>query len=157
PGRQELVRGEQFAPEVRGNEEQAHQDPSDDVAEHELQERHVAGIRHGRYADEGQRARLGGDDGEADGPPGDRSAGEKVIAGRLLKARELGSKHRDGQQVAADHEVVNPGEDHDRERTSRSNAEAAKDAKRDRLSQRPSRPLRSTAGVSYSNTLLAAG
>src|SRR5438552_1577204 len=39
------------------------------------------------------------------------------------------------------------------ERTSRFDLEAARGARKDRLSQRPSRPLRST-GVSYSDTLL---
>ena len=109
---QQLVRREQIAAEVGGDEQQADDDAADDVAERELQKRHVAGVRGGGNADEGQRARLGGDDREADGPPGHAAVGQEVVARRLLEPREPGSEGGDGGEVAADDEVVSPGERH---------------------------------------------
>src|SRR6185503_7989661 len=54
----------------------------------------------------------GGDDGETDRPPGDRLAGEEVVARGLLEAGEVGTEGRDREQVAADHQIVDPGQHH---------------------------------------------
>ena len=78
----------QLAAEVRRNEQDAHENASGDVAERELEKGEVASVCAGGDADEAQRARFSGDDGEADAPPRDRPAGEEVIASCALEARE---------------------------------------------------------------------
>ena len=70
----------QLAAEIRRQEQHAHQEAADHVAQRQLQERHVRCIGAGRHADEAQRAGLGGDDGEADRPPRHRTAGQEVVA-----------------------------------------------------------------------------
>ena len=60
--------------------------------------------------DEGQCARLGGHDGEANRPPRHRSAGQKVVAGHPLISRKPRSEHRDRHHVR----------EHDRDSQSRS-------------------------------------
>ena len=103
---QQLVRREQIAAEVGRDEQQADEDAADDVADRELQERHVAGVGLRRNADERQRAGFGGDDREADRPPRHAAIGQEIIARGLLVAREPRPEGRDGEQVDADDEVV---------------------------------------------------
>ena len=102
----------QLAAEIRRQEQHAHQEAADHVAQRQLQERHVRCIGAGRHADEAQRAGLGGDDGEADRPPRHRTAGQEVVAGGLLEPREPRTEGGDGEQVGGNDCVVDPGEDH---------------------------------------------
>ena len=112
PPLQQLVRREEVAAKICRNEEKADDDAADDVAQRELQERHVAGIGGSRDADERQRAGFGRDNREADGPPGHAAVGQKIVARRVLKAGEPGSEGGDGGQVAANHQIVRPRELH---------------------------------------------
>ena len=114
---QQLVRRQQFAAEIRGNEQRADDDAADDVAHHQLQERHVAGVGLRGHADERERARFGGDDGAADRPAGHGAIGQEVVARRLLEAREPRAEQRDGDQVAGDDGVVDGGQSHERARS----------------------------------------
>jgi len=87
-------------------------DRDDDVADRQLQERHVARVRRRGHADERERARFGRDNREADRPPRRRSIRQKVVARRLLELREPGTEERDGDEVTEDDGVVEGPEDH---------------------------------------------
>ena len=78
----ELVGGEHLALKVVGQEDQRDDDAAEHVADDDLQEAEVAGERDAGDADDGEGAGLGRDDGERDGPPGDRLVGEEVAAQR---------------------------------------------------------------------------
>ncbi len=112
PALQQLVGRVELAAEVRGNEEDAHQQPSGDVADGDLEKGHVSRVRAGGDADEAERAGLGRDDGEADRPPGHRPSRQEVVAGGFLEAREPGSEGDDREQVGGDDRIVEPVEDH---------------------------------------------
>ena len=86
--------------------------PADDVAERELEEREVAGVRRRRHTDERQRARLGRDDREADRPPGRGPVRQEIVARRLLEPREPRAEERDRDEVRRDDEVVGGRQDH---------------------------------------------
>src|SRR5262249_10222187 len=79
----ELVGGWQPTLEVAGQEECGHHDTADHVADDDLKKTEVAGEGDARDADDGERAGLGRDDGEGDGPPGDAAVGKKVALERL--------------------------------------------------------------------------
>ena len=81
---EELVGRVDLALEVVRDEDDGQEDAGDDVADDHLEEGDVAAVGHGRHADDGQGAGLGGDDGQADAPPGDVLAAEEVIAGVVL-------------------------------------------------------------------------
>ena len=79
---------------------------SHDVSERQLQERQVPAEGVSRNADQRHRARLGRDDGGAEGPPRHLMVSEKVVADRRLAAREARSQRDDGGQIdTKDHEV----------------------------------------------------
>ena len=77
---QQLVGRVDLAAEVGGDEEDGDEQPPDDVADHELEERPVAAVGGAGGADEGERARLGGDDAGGDGPPRHAARGQEVVA-----------------------------------------------------------------------------
>jgi hypothetical protein len=79
----ELVGGEHLAMKVARQEEHRYDDAADHVAEDHLKEAEVSGEGHARDADDGERAGLGGDDRERDGPPGHAAVGEEVALERL--------------------------------------------------------------------------
>jgi hypothetical protein len=84
----ELVRGEQFAAEVLREQQEADDDASDQVSEDDLEEAEVVVVGEAGDADDGERAGLGGDDGERDRPPGNVAVGEEVVAQRAMALAE---------------------------------------------------------------------
>ena len=77
------------SPVVVAREEHARDDDaSEDVAGGDLQESEIAEVGEPGDRDEGERARLGGDDGEHHRPPRDRAVGDEVVGGVLLAAAE---------------------------------------------------------------------
>ena len=100
----------EIAAEVGRDEERAHDHPADDVAERQLQERHVAGIGRGGNADERERARLGGDDRAAHRPPRHGMAAQEVVAGGVLEASEPRPERGDGGEVGGDDGIVERSE-----------------------------------------------
>ena len=85
---QQLVGGQQVALEVGGDEDQADDDPGDDVAEDHLEIRQRAallgvgerGVGQGGDANQRERARLGRDNRQADDDPGGAPVAEEVVA-----------------------------------------------------------------------------
>jgi len=79
------------------------------LAEDELEEAEVAGEGDAWDGDDGERAGLGRDDGEHDGPPGHGAVGEEVLAergfGSALLA-ELQAEARDGDEIDDDQAEV---------------------------------------------------
>jgi hypothetical protein len=84
----ELVRGEQFAAEVLREQQEADDDASDQVSEDDLEEAEIVVVGEAGDADDGERAGLGGDDGERDRPPGNVAVGEEVVAQRAMALAE---------------------------------------------------------------------
>ena len=81
---------------------EADDDAAYDVAHDDLKEREVRVVGEARDADDGQRAGLGGDDGERDRPPRDVAVGKKVIPQRALLLAEAQPEQRDADQVERD-------------------------------------------------------
>src|SRR5439155_1054001 len=75
-------------------------------AENDLDERHVPAVSHCRDADDGEGARLRGDDGEADAPPGRVFAAKEVVAGVALVFAEPHAKSDDAAQIAQDDQPI---------------------------------------------------
>ena len=111
---EQLVRGVDLAAEVGGDEEGGDQEPPDDVADHELQERPVAAVGRAGRADEGERARLGGHDAGGDGPPRHAARGQEVVAHGLAAAAQPGAEGGDGHHVGHQHDQGGEGKLHAR-------------------------------------------
>src|ERR1041385_4053356 len=95
-----------------GNEDPRYYEPSDHVSENNLQERQVAPIGHARNTDDGQCARLRGDDREHDRPPGNVTVGEKIIFEGALFLAELQSERGDAREIKDNDEQVQPVKAH---------------------------------------------
>jgi hypothetical protein len=100
PALQQLVGRVDLAPEVGGDEERRDEQPSDDVADDELQERPVAAVGGSGRADERERARLGGDDAGGDGPPGHAARGQEVVAHGAAAPPQPGAEGGDADDVS---------------------------------------------------------
>ena len=85
-------------------------DAGDDVADDHLDEHEVAAIGQARHADDGERAGLSRDDGEADAPPWDVFAAEEIIARGALVFAKPDAERDDAQQVEDDDQPVRDGE-----------------------------------------------
>ena len=81
-------------------------DARDDVADDHLNEHDVGAVGDGGDADDGECARLGGDDGDADAPPRDVAAAEEVVAGVALVFAEPDAEANDTGEVGDDDEPV---------------------------------------------------
>jgi len=92
PDFDELVGREHFAPEILGQKEERNHDARQQVPQDHLQEAEVAGEGQARGADDGQRAGLGGYDGERDGPPRSGPAAEEVLLQALLAPAKMGAE-----------------------------------------------------------------
>ena len=93
---QDLVRGVELAAEVGGQQQRA--EISSRPRRSRAAELQEASSRP-RYAipghaDEGERARLGGDDAGGDRPPGDGASGQKVVLDGALPAAEPRCRRR---------------------------------------------------------------
>ena len=96
---EQLVRGIDFAFEIVGHEDDGQKDAGNDVADDHLEEGDVAAVGHGGDTDDGQGAGLGGDDGQANPPPGDALAAEKVVAGIALVLPKPHPKADDAKDI----------------------------------------------------------
>ena len=79
------VRGDEVALEIPRQERERDDDAAEDVAGRDLEKREVAEVGEAGDADEGEGARLRGDDRDEDGPPGDGVVGDEVVAGVALR------------------------------------------------------------------------
>src|SRR5580692_75716 len=75
----DFVCGEQFTAKIAGQKNDADHDPAQKVAENDLEESPVSGVREAGHADDGQGTGFRGYDGEGDRPPGDFPVREKVV------------------------------------------------------------------------------
>src|SRR5262249_21175257 len=112
PFLEELVGREDLPAEVGGKEDGGDQQPSEHVAEHELQERPVAAVGVAGRADERQGARLRGHDAGGDRPPGDGAPGEEVVLHRAAPPPEPGAEGSDARDVGDEHDRRRGGELH---------------------------------------------
>ena len=110
---QQLVGREDLAAEVGGDEEDGDEQPPDDVAEHELEERPIPAVGGAGRADERERARLGGDDAGGDGPPGHAARGQEVVAHGAAPAAQPGAERGDGHDVSDEDDQRRQGQLHD--------------------------------------------
>src|SRR5664279_4864976 len=81
---EKLIGRVDLALEIVRDEDDGQNNAGNDIANDHLEEYDVAAVSHGRHPDDGQGAGFGGDDGQADAPPGDVLAAEKVVAGIVL-------------------------------------------------------------------------
>jgi hypothetical protein len=79
-----------------------HDDPADDVADDQLEEREVPEIGDPGNADEREGAGFGGNDRKQDGPPGDGLAGDEIVASVLLAASEPDADRGRRRQIGDD-------------------------------------------------------
>ena len=87
PPFEQRVGGDELALEVAGEERVRDDDASEDVSGRDLEKREVAQIGQAGNADERERARLGGNDRDEDGPPRDR-----VVWQRSSRARRVATR-----------------------------------------------------------------
>ena len=99
---EQLVGRVDLALEVVGDQDDGQDDAGDDVADDHLDEGDVAAVGHRGHADDGQRAGFGGDDGQADAPPGDVLAAEEVVAGVVLVFAEPQPERDNAEQIDED-------------------------------------------------------
>ena len=103
---EQLIRRIDFALQVMRHHHDREQDAGDDVPDDDLEEGHVSAVGHGGHADDGERARLGGDDGEANAPPRNVFAAEEIVAGVALVFAEPDAEPDDAQQIGEDDQPV---------------------------------------------------
>ena len=82
------------------------------VAHHYLQESQIADVSDPRNADNGQRAGLGRDDRQRNGPPRYIAIRQKVIAQRALALAKAQAEQRDARQVKRDDRQVDLVQSH---------------------------------------------
>src|SRR5581483_993570 len=93
----ELVCREEVASEILRHKDDADHYAGDQVSKNELQKAEIAIIGESGNADHGQRARLGGDNRERNGPPGDIAIGEEIAFQRAIGRTEMNPKQRDAK------------------------------------------------------------
>ena len=103
---EELVGRVDLALEVVGDQDDGQDDAGDDVADDHLDEGDVAAVGHGGHADDGQGAGFGGDDGQADAPPGDVLAAEEVVARVVLVFAEPQPERDDAEHIEQDDDPI---------------------------------------------------
>src|SRR5207245_3259726 len=111
---QQLVRREHLALEIGRDEQPADDEPRHDVAEDDLEISQTAAllgpricrIRERRHANQRQRARFGGDDGEADDAPGGLTIAEKIVLDRRMRSAEAAAKGSDPDKVEREDCVI---------------------------------------------------
>ena len=108
PLAQKLVGGRHRPSEVARQKQARHDDAADDVANRDLQEdeRAVLDVDDDRNADDRQRARLGCDDREADGPPRQVAPSQEVVGRRGLLAAGEHPERGDADEVGTDYDEV---------------------------------------------------
>ena len=123
---EESVRRDELALVVPGQQRVGDHDAADEVAGGDLEKRQVGRVRQSRDADERERARFRGDDGEQDRPPWHGAVGDEVRSRRSLPAPEV-----EAEPGRSDHVDDDDGEVQHRERR------AHKSGRRDRDVTRP--------------------
>src|ERR1041385_1833394 len=80
----ELVSCEHLAAKILRDKNQAHDNPTEQIAEDKLEKAEVAAIRNARRADDRECAGFSTNNGKSNGPPGNIAVGQKIIAQRSL-------------------------------------------------------------------------
>src|SRR5580704_2656420 len=102
----DLICGKQFAAKVAGKKENTHDNPSQKVAENDLEKSPVAGICETRHADDGESAGLRRDDRKRNRPPGNPLVREKVCSQRAIAVTEMQAEECYGQKVTSNEQQV---------------------------------------------------
>ncbi len=104
-----MVGGDQFTARVRRQKRSRDRDATEQVPERQLQEPESAQVGDARDAEEGEGARLRGDDREHDRAPGQGPAPEEIVAAAALAATQPGAPQRDARQVEDEDGEVDRG------------------------------------------------
>ena len=91
------VRGQKLATKIPRKKQNRYEEAADDVAEHQLQKRKIAGVSNSRRADNRERGRFRGHDGKRQSPPGRVATTQEIIFGGMLLLAEAKSEKRDAQ------------------------------------------------------------
>ena len=102
----QLISGENFAPEIVGQQEKGNDDAAEKVAEDQLQKSEIAFERNAWRPNNRQSAGFSRDNRERNRPPWCAPATEEVILDGSVTLLESGSKPRNEDQVANDHRQV---------------------------------------------------
>ena len=101
-----------IAAKVMRKQNKADYDAPHHVSHYYLQEGKVGVVGKARNADDGKCAGLGGNDGERNGPPGNITSSQKIIAQRALPLAEAQSEQSDSHQVKRDDREIKPVKSH---------------------------------------------
>ena len=112
PFAEEIVRGLEIPLIVRGDEDDAHQQSADEVAERKLEKMHVAGIGETGNADKREGAGFTCDDRKADRPPRHFFAAKEIVARAFLFAGNPRPNDRDTDEVDTDDGIVQARKTH---------------------------------------------
>ena len=85
----------EIAAKIMWKENEADDDPADDISDYDLQKREVGVVRESGNADDGEGAGFGRHDGQGNGPPRNFASGKKIIAKCSLLLAEAQAKQRD--------------------------------------------------------------
>ncbi len=109
----QLVGRDQVAAEVVRDQQNTDDDAPDQVADDKLQEAEVALVGQAGNADDGERAGLGGHDGERNRPPGNRLLGQEISAEGARLLPESHAKESDPGQIHGDHGHIQRVQSHE--------------------------------------------
>src|SRR5690242_5274176 len=107
---EQRVRRHQLALIIAGQQHRRDDDATEQIADRHLQKSEVSDVRQTRNADERQRARLTGDNGEHHRPPWDCTAGDEVVLGVTLPPADPDAEERRAGEISEDDERVECGE-----------------------------------------------
>jgi hypothetical protein len=117
---EQRVGREQLAAEIRRQQQAGDDEAANDIADEDLQVRERSSLLRARemtvgergHADQRQRARLSGDDREADDDPGRLARTEEVILDAPVSLAEPHAERGDAGEVREQHDVIDRRESH---------------------------------------------
>jgi len=108
--REELVGRINLSLEIMWHEHHRQNDSGDDVTDDHLDKTDVSAVGNAGNADDGERARLGGDDGQPDAPPRNVFAAEEVVASVVLVFAEPNSQANNAEQIQGNDRPITAAE-----------------------------------------------
>ena len=98
--------------EIGGKEKKADQQSAQKVTHNDLEEGQVASVGDGRGADESERTRFRGHDGEGNRPPRDSLAGQEIVIDIFLPPPDQGPQTGACDEVEGKDSVIKSREFH---------------------------------------------